>query len=108
MDNQHRKIKGYRELSQPELDLMNEIKEQGIVMQSLIEKVQGHLTKQAAGVPMIVPPLRGEDGDVRPDNAERMRLNNAEPGRWAAISKTHIQEGLMALTRAIAQPDFFA
>lgn len=27
MDNQHQKIKGYRELSQEEIDLMNEAKE---------------------------------------------------------------------------------
>ena len=29
MENQHQKIKGYRDLSQEELDLMNEIKQQG-------------------------------------------------------------------------------
>ncbi len=29
MDNQDRKITGYRELSQEEIDLMNEIKSQG-------------------------------------------------------------------------------
>lgn len=27
MENQHRQIKGYRELSQEEIDLMNEVKE---------------------------------------------------------------------------------
>lgn len=26
MDNQHKKIKGYRDLSQAEIDLMNEVK----------------------------------------------------------------------------------
>lgn len=35
MDNQHKKIKGYRDLSQEEIDLMNEVKELG----SKIEKV---------------------------------------------------------------------
>lgn len=30
MENQHRKIKGYRELSQAEIDLMNEIKQKGV------------------------------------------------------------------------------
>lgn len=29
MENQHRKITGYRELSQKEINLMNDIKEQG-------------------------------------------------------------------------------
>ena len=39
MDNQHRKIKGYRELSEEEIHVMNEIKEQGIKLSELIEKL---------------------------------------------------------------------
>lgn len=39
MENQHRKIKGYRELSQEEIDLMNEIKEKGAELGHLIEKL---------------------------------------------------------------------
>ena len=27
--------------------------------------------------------------------------------RWVAIGTTHLQEGLMALTRAVAKPTFF-
>ena len=27
--------------------------------------------------------------------------------RWLAIGRTHLQEGLMALTRSIAKPTFF-
>jgi len=41
LENQHRKITGYRELTQQEIDLMNEIKDHGIVIASLVEKVQG-------------------------------------------------------------------
>jgi len=29
------------------------------------------------------------------------------PERWRAIANTHFQEGLMALTRAVAQPTSF-
>ena len=36
MDNQHKKIKGYRELSQDEIDLMNRIKEQGACLELMI------------------------------------------------------------------------
>lgn len=36
MDNQHRKIKGYRELSKEEIALMNKIKEQGECLRSMI------------------------------------------------------------------------
>jgi len=80
MENQHRNIKGYRELSQSEIDLMNEIKEQGLALGELIEKLQE-------------TPVNG--GDITPDR------------RWVSIGKTHLQQGLMALTRSVAQPDFF-
>lgn len=40
MDNQHRKIKGYRELSQDEIDLMNEVKEKGEELEKLITKLE--------------------------------------------------------------------
>ena len=40
MDNQHRKISGYRELSQEELDLMNEIKQKGKELGELVAKLR--------------------------------------------------------------------
>lgn len=40
MDNQHRKIKGYRELSQAEIELMNEIKTKGAELGELVSKLQ--------------------------------------------------------------------
>lgn len=73
MDNQHRKIKGYRELNQDEVDLMNKIKEQGVALDTLCEEL-----KQI-----------GADG------------------RWLAIGRTELQQGVMALTRSVAKPDFF-
>lgn len=39
MENQHRQIKGYRELTQTEIDLMNEIKAQGEVLGELIARI---------------------------------------------------------------------
>ena len=41
MENQHRQIKGYRELSQGEIDLMNEIKLKGVELGDLVEKLRG-------------------------------------------------------------------
>lgn len=81
MENQHRKIKGYRELNQEELDLMNEIKAKGQELQELIDKVTEYNQSQP--------------------------IDQADPGRWASIAKTHLQQGVMALTRAVAKPDFF-
>ena len=42
MDNQHRKIKGYRELSQEEIDAMNEVKAMGIKLSELVEKLENN------------------------------------------------------------------
>lgn len=44
MENQHRKIKGYRELSQDEIDMMNEIKSMGIKLGELTDKLQANTT----------------------------------------------------------------
>ena len=40
MDNQHQMIKGYRDLSQEEIDAMNEIKAQGERLGALVEKLK--------------------------------------------------------------------
>lgn len=73
MDNQHRKIKGYRELDEGDIERMNLVKAQGQALEELIDMVED------AG------------GDKR----------------WAAIARTQLQQGLMALTRAVTKPDFF-
>jgi hypothetical protein len=76
MDNQHRKIIGYRELNAAEIARMNEIKAFGATLGEMIDA------------------LEIEGSAV------------ADP-RWVAIGKTHLQQGLMALTRAVAKPEFF-
>lgn len=95
MENQHRKISGYRELSEEEVALMNEIKAFGPQFEVLHAKIAAHLQKQKL--------TANADGNVD----ERLRLVAAEPFRWLAIAKTDMQTGLMALTRAVAQPTFF-
>jgi hypothetical protein len=79
LENQHRKITGYRELSQQEIDLINEVKKHGEALEELISKVECDL---------------GIDG-------------YSEPGRWLYIGKTHLQQGIMALVRSIAKPESF-
>lgn len=39
MDNQHQKIKGCRDLTQEEIDLMNEVEAQGEKLGELLERV---------------------------------------------------------------------
>lgn len=93
MDNQHKKIKGYRDLSQEEIDMMNRVKELGSQFEKLIQDVSDH--------------LRGQYNASLHNRDEIIRIANAEPGRWLAIGKTDIQTGTMAIIRAIAQPDSF-
>jgi hypothetical protein len=40
MDNQHRHIKGYRELDESEIAIMNEIKEHGVLLGALVERLR--------------------------------------------------------------------
>lgn len=74
MDNQHRAIKGYRELNESEVAAMNEVKMKGAELGELVEK---------------------------------LRADSNLDQRWVSIGATELQQGLMALTRAIAKPTFF-
>ncbi|WPC72941.1 Acb2/Tad1 domain-containing protein [Vibrio porteresiae] len=74
MDNQHKKIKGYRDLTQEEIDAMNAIKKEGERLGILIEE---------------------------------MRANLQLDQRWVSIAETHLQQGVMAAVRAVAQPESF-
>lgn len=42
MENQHRQIKGYRELSQEEIDLMNKVKQTGIELGELVAALRAN------------------------------------------------------------------
>jgi hypothetical protein len=75
MENQHEKIRGYRDLTQDEIDLMNEIKNVGNNLDELVRKLGG---------------------------------NPSTDKRWVSIGTTHLQQGLMALTRSVAKPTTFA
>lgn len=95
MENQHRKITGYRELSQAEIDLMNEIKAEGARLEELCAKVGKHLDEQSF------------ETDRALDHAAMMRITLAEPGVWVFRARTNLQVALMELTRAVAQPTTF-
>jgi len=86
--NEHHGIIGARNLTQAEIDLMNEIKAKGAELQALVEKVAANI--------MNTGQLPHEAGS-----------HALSPHRWLAIGQTHFQEGLMALTRAVARPSSF-
>ena len=62
-----------------------------------LERASHELILEKFAQPFVIP-----TGNTK--YAEFRRFEAAEPLRWAAIGKTDIQTGLMALTRAVAQP----
>lgn len=92
MENQHRKIKGYRELNETEIALMNRIKEHAAATADLIADVDQYLMAQSR---------------TAATSTEEERIYRSEPGRWLATGKTDLQKGFMSLTRSVAQPEFF-
>ena len=89
MENQHQKIKGYRDLSQEEIDLMNEGK-------ALAEQCGAYITKLRAA------------GDIN-RTGEQFADAPKHPldQRWISIGATDLQRGFMAVIRGIAQPTTF-
>lgn len=107
MENQHKKITGYRDLSPEEINLMNEIKRKGAELLELQAVLSGYLcttrerlTLEAKASTTHTPWQQGASDEC----IELRRFEAAEPQRWAAIAKTDIQTGIMALVRAVAQP----
>ena len=95
MENQHQKIKGYRDLTQEEIDLMNRVKELGPEIQELVSDITDHIIAQTKAAFEI-------------DNSHEMqRITESYPSYWLAEGETSMQKGLMFLTRAIAQPTTF-
>lgn len=82
MDNQHTLIKGYRDLSQAEIDVINQIKEAGARVGTLVDRLN-EMQRGDANSPVL------------PDQ------------RWVAIGRTHLQQGFMALVRSVAKPTGF-
>lgn len=46
-------------------------------------------------------------GEILGDLCEIMESYKTADQRWVAIGKTHLQQGIMALVRAVAQPTTF-
>ena len=92
MKDQHQKIKGYRELSQAEIDLINEVK-------ALAEQCGDYLKK-----------LRTMNGQPNAYGDARLLDQTLAPKldqRWISIGATDLQRGFMAVIRGIAQPTTF-
>ena len=88
MENQHKLIRGYRDLSADEIALMNEAKELAEQVRSLVERV----------AQLLPTPLAEGDG---PPSV------TTDPGRAISIARTELQTGFMWLIRSIARPTTF-
>ncbi len=91
------KISGYRELTQEELDLINEIKAAGDTMASLILKIDARNVAD-----------QHKAQSMGTADYTELALSLGESERWKGIARTHLQQGLMALTRSVARPKGFA
>ena len=83
MENQHRRIAGYRELCKEEIDLMNEIKIKGEEISMLFDKVYVHLNAQALAARALEDKAKFE--------FEAERLGYAAPGNWAYEARHEMQ-----------------
>lgn len=97
MDNQHKKISGYRDLTQAEIDLMNRIKAKAAEVGVLVAELFAMQAKEA-------DTLCSQTN--RPDFTELMDAH-VDARRWSRIAKDQLQQGFMALVRAVARPTTF-
>ncbi len=77
MDNQHKKITGYRDLTQAEIDLMNEAKAFEAKLADLHSRIEAAI----------------REGTMSPQQA-----------RDLALARTSFEDGTIRLVRAIAHP----
>lgn len=75
MDNQHKLIKGYRDLRQDEIEFMNALKD-----------------------------LEEELGQALNTIEAANNLNDPEANRWVALARTHLETGIMFAIKAVARP----
>ena len=85
MDNQHKKIKGYRDLSQEEIDLMNEIKQKGEELRALVKKIEA-----------VIKDVPATDGSTATEADH--------PMYWLRYAEGSYRTATMYAVRAIAQP----
>ncbi|WP_197329533.1 Acb2/Tad1 domain-containing protein [Ralstonia syzygii] len=98
MDNQHQHIAGYRDLTADEIALMNEVKAKASAAGVLVEQLR-------AALPAFK--IDGEPVQVGDQTLVAVSDEAYETDRWLTIGQDHLQQGFMALTRAVARPTTF-
>ncbi|VVD97993.1 hypothetical protein PCO31110_01989 [Pandoraea communis] len=98
MENQHKRIAGYRDLTEDEISLMNEVKTKAVEVGALVETLRGRLPAFK---------IDGEPVQVGDQTLVAVSDEAYETDRWLTIGQDHLQQGFMALTRAVARPTTF-
>lgn len=89
MDNQHKHIKGYRDLSAEEIDMMNKFKEIAVTVGDACLELREHVHK------------------AMPFDTIEQRAERDEAKRWLEEGEMEAQKAFMCLIRAIARPTTF-
>lgn len=100
MENQHRKIIGYRDLSQEEIDLMNRIKAKGEQVRALVDELRAVQSSEETR-------LANNEMHMTKEGVVAADADLSDARRWTSIAQTHLQQGFMALVRAVARPGSF-
>lgn len=95
MQDQHKKIKGYRDLGQQEIDLMNRIKAHGEETKELLKQVR-HLRD-----------CQYQDYCESSPNLSLSGAQIEESMRCLRLAQDNLQTGQMWFVRAVALPDSF-
>jgi len=102
VDNQHKLIKGYRDLSQEEIDLMNEIKALAEQVGELVKKLEVKSFENTELLHSI------EFDEVLDTDTWKVDVNECyDAEQWVRSAKKDLQLGFMQLTRAVAKPSTF-
>lgn len=88
MDNQHKHIKGYRDLSAEEIDMMNKFKELAATVGEACLELRAHVV----GMPADTIEQQAEIDEAR---------------RWLDVGELQAQQAFMCLIRSIARPTTF-
>lgn len=88
MENQHRKIKGYRELSQQEIDLMNEVKQKGEELGCLFSKIENVFESAESDMPLSV-------------------AQSFQRQQCITQAEVNLKQGIMWMVRSVALPESF-
>lgn len=104
MENQHRMIKTYRELSDTEIALMNACKEMEARVEDLLSRIHVHLFEENARAVDVLSDPNASAADASAAQEVLNRYDDTEPMRWLELSRTNMQVGFMELCRAVAQP----